>query len=775
MSQVYATFYLGWAIEKAKSFCRSKIKCVNNGLGSKCKACTGNGIDYHYSSVSGSTPKQPEGTAKLKQGDSESPKRFRKVGDPLDAPVLTKKVWDEVFDIFTVHFSTQLPFLHPPTFRNRIRQASNPRDPSVAPIDLRDGGILLLALLMLTARFHSELVDYHSTAKSRNPLDASEYYATALKTAIGPTGFSLTSSSIDGIQALLMLALWEWGQTRDLSAWIYSGMAIRLAQAIGLPYEEDEENHRDTATEREVRRRTWWSCFIIDRMLSAGKYRPTMISVKQMKVKPPCFDDQFLFLRDETTNFWDEPTRADEIVNDDRVFGSYIRLVEIFGKFSEWSYAGGRKTETLPPWDSSTQFFKLRQELERFYHNLPSNLTFNKPNLSAHIENRNATTYASMHTLYSLCLIILYREYIPFIPLLRARPQGALDTPIFPGNQYHIPGEFWEESAVAIFTAARDIVDIVQTCQDNHALPESPQIEFAVSQAAFVCLYAAHFQHMDIGEYVHLRSGQSNDDNRTEGYMDLSVKILGNMIPRLNMAAGHLDMPGKMQNYLSSATTEFQQPVHQSWSALGSLKAYETFEKEFGSFHEMYESNPVCPRTSANDIGKESVNVDAMQGIEAAPKPVTISTSPTNENDDRRVSSSQGYQCNINHQQSPIQTTLSSFVSPGESTRGINLSDAQYAQHAQQQHLSAHLSANTHYLFPTVLGELRQEVNVTWSARQERTNASAYSNNAQLDHAETLFDGSPADMHNFEPLNYAQIHGLWNVPNTVVAGQGGFY
>jgi hypothetical protein len=732
MSQVYATFYLGWAIEKAKSFCRSKIKCVNNGLGSKCKACTGNGIDYHYSSVSGSTPKQPEGTAKLKQGDSESPKRFRKVGDPLDAPVLTKKVWDEVFDIFTVHFSTQLPFLHPPTFRNRIRQASNPRDPSVAPIDLRDGGILLLALLMLTARFHSELVDYHSTAKSRNPLDASEYYATALKTAIGPTGFSLTSSSIDGIQALLMLALWEWGQTRDLSAWIYSGMAIRLAQAIGLPYEEDEENHRDTATEREVRRRTWWSCFIIDRMLSAGKYRPTMISVKQMKVKPPCFDDQFLFARDETTTFWDEPTRADENINDDRVLGRYIQLVEIFSKISEWSYAGGRKTETLPPWHNSTQFFKLSQELEIFYNSLPLNLTFNKSNLSAHIKKRNSTTFASMHTLYSLCLIMLHREYIPFIPLLRARLYGALDTPVFPEHQSHVPGDFWEESAVAIFTAARDIVDIVQTCQDNNALPESPQIEFAIPQAAFVCLYAAHFQQMNVGEYVHLRSSQINADHRTVGYMDLTLKILANMIPRLKMAKRHLDMLGKMQNYLSSVNTESQQRFHPSWSAVGSLKAYENFEKEFRSFHEMYKSDSVFARTSLNDIGKEPVNGDAMQGFEAATISATISKTTIGE-------SAQA----IDHQQYPTQNSiLSSFVSPSESNLGIN---SFYPQHAQNQHMSAHLSANTHYLFP---GDLRQEVkvNIRWRAPQEEINASAYDNNVQLDNAETRCDGLPADM-----------------------------
>ncbi|TVY15249.1 putative ankyrin repeat protein [Lachnellula arida] len=400
-----------------------------------------------------------------------------------------------------------------------------------------------------------------------------------------------------------------------------------------------------------------------------------MISVKQMKVKPPCFDDQFLFARDETTTFWDEPTRADEILNDDRVLGRYIQLVEIFGKISEWSYAGGRKTETLPPWHSSTQFFKLSQELERFYNSLPLNLKLNKSNLSAHIENRNSTTYASMHTLYSLCLIMLHREYLPFIPLLRARLQGALDNPVFPEHQSHVPGDFWEESAVAIFTAARDIVDIVQICHDNNALPESPQIEFAVSQAAFVCLYAAHFQHMDVGEYVYLRSGQSSvDDNRTEGYMDLTLKILANMIIRLNMAKGHLDMLGKMQNYLSSANTESQQRFHQSWSAVGSLKAYENSEKESGSFHEMYESNSVCARTTLNYIGKEPVNGDAMQGFDAAP--ISATTSKTTIGESAQA---------IDHQQSLTQSSiLSSFVSPSELNLGINLF---YPQHAQNQHL----------------------------------------------------------------------------------------
>ncbi len=148
------------------------------------------------------------------------------------------------------------------------------------------GRVLLLGVLTLTARFHPDLVAYHSNqAKPNNPIDASEYYATALKTAFGPTGSHLTSPSIDTIQALLMLGLYEWGQTRGLSAWVFTGIAMRLAQSMGLAYEDGPDNRdfkptlsrktgtnvRENAIEKEVRRRTLWSCFVMDRMLSSGK------------------------------------------------------------------------------------------------------------------------------------------------------------------------------------------------------------------------------------------------------------------------------------------------------------------------------------------------------------------------------------------------------------------------------------------------------------------------------------------------------------------------
>jgi hypothetical protein len=787
---------------KSNIFHRSKVKCDNEGVKSTCQSCARSGRNCRYLPAGASSAsKRSEIEANIEQEDGTRVKRVRKVEDvgwgssnwledPLESPVLTRKVWDEVYDIFKLHFSTEMSFLHPPTFRNRMRQASYPRDPSVAPTDLQDGRVLLLAILMLTARFHPELIAYHSqAAKSSNALDASEYYATALKIAFGPMGSNLPSPHIDGIQALLMLGLYEWSQTRGLNAWVYSGIAIRLAQSNELAYEDDKESRtfkassalldnrskvRDNATEIEVRRRTFWSCFIMDRMLATGKHRPTMISVKQLKVQLPGSDDQFLFVRDEATNFLDKSTRVDEIVNDDSVLGRYIRLVEIFGRSSEWICAGGRRTETLPPWDSSTQFFRLRQELGNFHMTLPSNLIFTNANLSAYIEKRNATTYASMHTLYSLCLIMLHREYIPPIPLMCMRPQGPLDAQIFPENQYHSPGGFWEESAETIFKAARDIVHIVQTCQDNNALPESPQIGFAIWQAASVCVYAAHFQHMDVGEYVHLRSGQSNDDHGREGYVGRTMKILGEMSPRLKMAKGYLAMVEKMHSYFSTVKTKFQERIYQGWSDAGFLEGYKTFEKElreFGSLHNTDESvasdtldsaDQACSRVRYKRIGKESVNRGSTQAIEAAPKSraraAINSTKPANGNDGRKVSPSQGGQYNTNHQQSPKQNhNPPSLVSLGESTLGTNLlytQDQSYLNSGQQQHRPVSASVGRHIL-PTrsVQGERQwlQEANPMWITSQEaRSNASlCYDNITQLNYSLTPFGDLPADMQDF--------------------------
>ncbi|CAB5216480.1 unnamed protein product [Rhizophagus irregularis] len=90
--------------------------------------------------------------------------------------------------------------------------------------------------------------------------------------------------SISVVQALLLLSVQISGQ-KDSITWVYIGLAIRIAQDMGL--------HRDSAKwniderQSEVRRRVWWACVVVDRFSSAGLGRPLAINEADCDVNYP--------------------------------------------------------------------------------------------------------------------------------------------------------------------------------------------------------------------------------------------------------------------------------------------------------------------------------------------------------------------------------------------------------------------------------------------------------------------------------------------------------
>lgn len=445
---------------------RSKIKCVNAGIDTTCRACESSNRECVYPTpaigLSGGAKRDLAALADgedRSSGDWDGPKRHRsrkvigvsgasssKAGlDALDSSILTAKVWEAVFDLFQSHFATILPFLHPATFLGQIRQlsASASTTSSASVVDGQDAArnagaksdpsssLIPLGVLALTARFHPPLVAYHSPASPghpSNPLAASEYYATALRIRVsGLDGASLAVPDLARVQALLMLALHEWGMCRGKSAWVYVGMAIRLAQAMGLPFElenefpprdplrsasglkaeadhfglprrvEPKELTSDDIIAQETKRRTFWACFLLDRCLSSGKYRPRMIRVEELDIQLPS-DNAFAFGERVRTARLNEPIvrrpqsftsqglqipsirqslgfgdeklppsngtpdgkswspisrRKDssedevdrwEVGVEESVLSRVIRIMSVWGSIAKWSCAGGRRS-----------------------------------------------------------------------------------------------------------------------------------------------------------------------------------------------------------------------------------------------------------------------------------------------------------------------------------------------------------------------------------------------------------------------------------------------
>jgi hypothetical protein len=345
-----------------------------------------------------------------------------------------------------------------------------------------------------------------------------------------------------------MLGHYEWSQGKDIEAREHVGHAIRLAESMGLGYDLDlpssqerskpEADDLEAVIREESRRRTMWSCFIMDRMLADGENRPMMIRVEKLRVRLPCCDDQFLFARKVQTG--------------EGVLGRYICLVEIFGRLCNWRYAGDRTTEKLPPGDKFAEFIRLRQHLEDFHKALPLDLMLVRPNLSAHMEKHNATTYVSMYVLHSLCLIMLHSEYM--------QPLCQKPEPPFPMGQFETPVGFWEQSVETMFEAARTVIHVIRVCWDNNRLPETPLIGFALWEAVCLCVYAAHFPHTDTGRHLLglYQMNQSSGDFWSGVYTNPTVAILSRITSSSKMADGYVSKIREMHAYFEGVKGQYK-------------------------------------------------------------------------------------------------------------------------------------------------------------------------------------------------------------------------
>lgn len=236
--------------------------------------------------------------------------------------------------------------------------------------------MVLLAFLSLAVTHHNELfrhLDFPSSFK------ASEEYYLAAKEELGDP---LSDDSLPRIQTLLMLGMKEWSMLKFALAWRRVGTAINAAHQAALHADErktkqqqgnpevdaapstfkpmSEAEKADRFINAEIRRRTYWSCFIMDRYLSGGcggEHRPSSIHVKEVRIQLPCSESAFNVgkvvktstLMDILEDSSAEPTpyaRNGDIVHQETVLSPqchYILALELFRGYMAWSLGGGRR------------------------------------------------------------------------------------------------------------------------------------------------------------------------------------------------------------------------------------------------------------------------------------------------------------------------------------------------------------------------------------------------------------------------------------------------
>jgi hypothetical protein len=288
--------------------------------------------------------------------------------------------------------------------------------------------ILVDAVCALAARFsnHPMLTgtgdqqkDGETDVPKVQPSEYGQAFAQRAKSAI-PDAFPCPSVAV--VQAALLLAYDEFGASRDSGLWMYLGIAIRMAQDLGmqsvggLKYEgrngptpssirSDEEAGRlsDHATSREYgssaeeqeqraaereRLDTFWSIFFLDRVISSGTGRPVTLRDRDIEISFPSLDEV-------DSSGWPLP------------YPALIRIIHLYGRVTDLLNRIRNAADITT--DLQKQLGAWEDRLTGIYQNLSPKLHFNAVNFQQYVKLNQGTNFLLLHCWFHTLIVLLHQ------------------------------------------------------------------------------------------------------------------------------------------------------------------------------------------------------------------------------------------------------------------------------------------------------------------------------------------------------------------------------
>ncbi|CAO3663486.1 unnamed protein product [Rhizopus stolonifer] len=291
--------------------------------------------------------------------------------DPLEMP--PRDLSDHLIQLYFKNSYSLLPLVHKKTFIQALERNQ------VAPL-------LLNAIYALASRVSSDPRVRTDPLKPETAGDAFFERARIL------LDLEWDSFKIYTVQALLLMSSHQNGALKTTRGWLYSGMAIRMSQNLGLNRNCDDWNI--TAVEKEERKRVFYCCFVLDRLGSA------------MHGRSPMIDD-----RDYDTPI---PSESDDGVCVMENFRYLIQICEILGEVIRDLYmVKGRKHLSLMSTPDGI-VSSLDKKLNKWMARLPTNLQYRPPNTRLN-EKASAPSIelCQLHMVFYTTLILTHRPFVP--------------------------------------------------------------------------------------------------------------------------------------------------------------------------------------------------------------------------------------------------------------------------------------------------------------------------------------------------------------------------
>ncbi|OAL44863.1 hypothetical protein IQ07DRAFT_521321 [Pyrenochaeta sp. DS3sAY3a] len=156
------------------------------------------------------------------------------------------------------------------------------------------------------------------------------------------------------VQAASMLGVVDYIAGRNKLAWMKFGLSVRFAQSMCLGQEPDQGM---TIYEQEEHCKTFWSIYLIERIVSCGMNRPPTILDSNCAIQLPADSDNVhIPLLPTLAVVQDVPKNVSIGATDH--FALTIFMASVLGRVGSWGFQRG-SVEAYLPWDSRSEFAKI--------------------------------------------------------------------------------------------------------------------------------------------------------------------------------------------------------------------------------------------------------------------------------------------------------------------------------------------------------------------------------------------------------------------------------
>ncbi|KAG9496190.1 hypothetical protein J7337_012771 [Fusarium musae] len=182
------------------------------------------------------------------------------------------------------------------------------------------------------------------------------------------TGNAPPEKILTVIQTIILIVSTEVPAGLCTQAHMKQGFAIRLAQNNKFHLEPDPSL---PLAEREERKRTFWSLYLQDKLISLSRGRFSAIRDEECKISLPCSEDAFKEGREEKTPFLDELTGdcvEQEAIDGCCSLGLINVMASILGRVSHYVLHDTQTSHTGLPWSSTAPYATLSSALLQAEH-----------------------------------------------------------------------------------------------------------------------------------------------------------------------------------------------------------------------------------------------------------------------------------------------------------------------------------------------------------------------------------------------------------------------